>query len=117
MRAEFSKRTKVVVWNRSGGNCERCTAKLYPGKFHYHHVLEATLSGSAEVANCQCLCVACHSEITADHAPVIAKSNRVRAKHIGIRTKSRQSFPTNKNGPFRKKINGAVERRTGGVKP
>ena len=112
MRAEFSKRTKVIVWNRASGNCERCTAKLYPGKFHYHHVLEACFGGGDDVEGCQLLCVACHGEITADRAPVIAKSNRVRAKHIGAATKSRRSFPTNKNGKFRKKISGAVERRT-----
>ncbi len=87
MRAEFSKRTKVIVWNRAAGQCERCTAKLYPGKYEYeyHHVLEATFSGDPTPQNCQLLCVACHEEITADRAPVIAKSNRVRDKHIGIR--------------------------------
>ncbi len=110
MRIEFSKRTKLIVWNRCSGNCERCTAKLYPGKYQFHHVIEATMSGSSEVANCQCICVACHSEITADRAPVIAKSNRQRAKHIGARSK-RPSFPTNRNGLFRKRMNGQVERR------
>lgn len=84
-RAEFSKRTKIIVWNRAAGQCERCTAKLYPGRFEYHHKLEATFNGESTVENAQLVCIACHEEITSDRAPVIAKSNRVRAKYIGYK--------------------------------
>jgi hypothetical protein len=31
------------------------------------------------------ICRACHRHITSNRAPVIAKSNRVRAKHIGVK--------------------------------
>jgi hypothetical protein len=85
MRAEFSQRTKVIAWVRSGGNCEGCTAKLYPGKYEFHHRLECAFAGTSELDNLQVLCVACHSAITGKRAPVIAKSNRVRAKHIGVK--------------------------------
>jgi hypothetical protein len=43
---------------------------------------------------------------------LIAKAKRIRAKHLGIKTrKTRSSFQTNRDGPFRKKLNGTVERR------
>jgi len=83
--AEFSRRTKVIGWIRCGGNCEGCTANLYPGKYHFHHRLERAFEGTAELENLQVLCIACHSAVTGLRAPVIAKSNRVRAKHAGIR--------------------------------
>lgn len=66
---------------------------------------------SAELQNCIVLCRACHSTITRQRAAVIAKSNRVRAKHLGLRRSERPSFATNKDGPFKKRMNGTVERR------
>ncbi len=111
MRQEFSKRTKLVVWNRTGGRCEQCTAALYPGRFEYHHAKEATFDGDGSVANCTLLCRNCHAAITSKRAQVIAKSNRVRLSHIGGRPKKR-SFPTNRNGKWRKRMDGTVERRT-----
>ncbi len=110
MRAEFSKRTKHIAWVRAGGNCEQCTAKLFPRKYEFHHQKECAFSGNAELDNCIVLCRNCHSAITKKRAAVIAKSNRVRSKHIGVRSK-RPSFPTNRNGLFRKRMNGQVERR------
>ena len=82
-RREFSAKTKLAAWQRSGGNCEICTSKLYPGRFEYHHAKENTFGGEPTLANCQLLCIACHSKITRKRAAAIAKSNRIRNREIG----------------------------------
>jgi hypothetical protein len=110
-RAEFSKTTKFVAWQRAKGHCEQCTAKLFVGQYEYHHDLEDAFNGGNNLSNCVVLCKTCHGAITKSRAPIIAKSNRVRAKHIGIKRR-RSSFATNKSGPFKRRMDGTVERRT-----
>jgi len=85
MRREFSKRTKLVCWNRAGGQCEKCTAKLFHGNVEYHHIKECAFDGGDTPENCQVLCRTCHRKITGQRAAVIAKSNRQHAKNAGIR--------------------------------
>lgn len=108
-RAEFSKSVKLQAWQRSNGQCEQCTARLYPGKTEYHHGKECTFGGEAALENCVVLCGACHSEITRERAGVIAKSTRIRNRHIGIKRPSR--FPGSKDSGLKKKLNGEVVRR------
>jgi 5-methylcytosine-specific restriction protein A len=90
-RREFTKAIKLAAWKRCGGHCEGCTAKLYPGRIEYHHKTEDTFGGEPTLENCSVLCIACHGAITGERAKVIAKSSRVRAKHLGIKRK-RQGF-------------------------
>jgi 5-methylcytosine-specific restriction enzyme A len=109
-RREFSKAVKVAAWKRCKGHCEGCTAPLFRGRFDYHHDKEDTFGGEPTLENCKVLCDNCHLPITRARARVIAKSNRVRNRHIGIK-RQRSSFATNKDGPFRKRMDGTVERR------
>ena len=108
-RAEFSKSTKLKAFVAARGLCQECGIQLRSGNVEFHHDKECTYGGDAKLDNCVPLCKNCHKAITKKQAPVIAKSNRIRAKHLGIKRKS--SFPTNKTGPFRKRMDGTVERR------
>ena len=110
MRQEFSKRTKLLAFQASGGRCQKCTARLMTRRIEYHHDTECAFGGTATLDNCVVLCTGCHADITGERAAVIAKSNRVRAKHLGIR-RSRSSFATNRDGPFKKRMDGSVVRR------
>ena len=90
MRREFSKQVKLAAWQRCRGYCENCTAKLFVGKFEYDHRSPAAISEDNSLFNAQVFCTACHDKKTREHdVPAIAKSNRVRARHIGIKRKSR----------------------------
>ena len=109
-RREFSKAVRLARWQQCGGFCEWCDAKLYVGKFEYHHDVEDTFGGKPDFDNCRVLCTACHSRVTRARARVIAKSNRVRAKHLGLKPK-RSSFSTNRDSPFKKRMDGTVVRR------
>lgn len=85
-RREFPPKVKVAAFERAGSFCEGCTGRLYPGKFDYDHIQPAAFGGEPTLENCKVLCVACHSEKTGTQdIPAIAKSNRVRRRHVGIK--------------------------------
>lgn len=98
MRQEFTKATKLDAFTRSGGRCQCCTAKLFAGNIDYHHDTECTYGGGNDIGNCIVLCRACHSAITRKRAAVIAKSNRIRSKHIGIKRAGRTMAGRRFNG-------------------
>lgn len=109
MRQEFTKATKLAAFGRAQGRCELCTARLFPGNTEYHHRKECAFEGGATLENCAAICRTCHSSITGKRAAVIAKSNRVRNRHIGIRKPSQ--FQAARDKPWKKKISGEVVRR------
>lgn len=111
-RREFPTKVKVAAFQRAAGRCENCTAHLIAGKFEYDHRLADGLGGEPTLDNCVVLCRACHSAKTATHdVPMIAKSKRVHAKHIGARQPSRHVIAGSKRSLFKKKLDGSVVRR------
>lgn len=89
MRQEFSTKVKVAAFERAAGSCQRCSAKLFPGNVEYHHDIPAYFDGPNTLENCVCLCRTCHRALqTPKDQKVIAKSRRVRAKHVGAKRKS-----------------------------
>lgn len=90
-RTEFPKKVKLAAWERAGGRCEKCGAKLFPGKFDFDHAKPDAFGGEATLANCSVLCTACHDTKTfTEDIPRIAKADRVRAKWLGVRPKSKR---------------------------
>jgi 5-methylcytosine-specific restriction enzyme A len=86
MRAEFSRATKLLAWRRARGHCEHCGALLAGKVPHYDHINPAAFDGGNNLSNCQVLCVNCHDGKTSKQdVPAIAKSNRIRSRHAGIR--------------------------------
>lgn len=85
-RQEFPAKVKLAAWERADGHCERCTAKLYPGKYRYNHRIPDALGGQPTLDNCEVLCIACdHPQTYQKDIPAIAKSKRVRQRNAGIR--------------------------------
>lgn len=88
-RREFSRATKRQAFERANGRCEKCTAKLFPGKFAYDHILPDQFGGEPVLSNCQVLCDNCHGEKTFRHdIPAIRKSDRQRDKFSGAMMRS-----------------------------
>jgi hypothetical protein len=90
-RLEFAGKVKDQAFARSGGRCENkaCGALLTVGKYAYDHILPAALGGKPTLANCQVICLACHTAKTSkEDVPRIRKADRQRRKHIGATTKS-----------------------------
>ena len=91
-RREFPPSVRVAAFERCGGKCDHCTAKIIGGQAHYDHRVPDALGGEPALENCQVLCRTCHGLKTAkEDIPRIAKSKRVKARHINAREK-RSSF-------------------------
>jgi hypothetical protein len=54
---EFSPEIRRIVWERSGGMCERCHARRIA---HLHHAVYRSQGGTGEIANAIGLCIPCH---------------------------------------------------------
>ena len=122
MRSEFSKQTKRAALKRSGKLCEavgsvyglepgqRCNAPLSHGVEFDHYPVPATERDSDGLENCVACCPTCHGIKTRHFdIPVQAKTKRVSDAHLGVTKKS--GFATNRNGQFKKKMDGTVVRR------
>ncbi len=109
MRTEFPKKIKVLAFKRANGRCESCSAPLFPTKFEYDHRLADTFGGEPTLENCEVLCTNCHDAKTyRSDIPAVAKSNRVRAKHIGAKAKTRRPLPGSKDSGWKRKLDGSV---------
>lgn len=84
MRREFPAKVKALAFERCHGACETCTRRLFPGDIHYDHRIADGIGGEPTLENCQVLCKSCHAiKTNKSDIPTIAKSKRVRRKHIG----------------------------------
>ena len=112
MRKEFSKKTKLERFKFCGGKCEACDVKLTPATgIEYDHDKPAAFQGDNSFSNCRCYCRNCHGTKTGkEDIPAIAKSNRTRAKYVGIKRHSSRPIPGSKASGVRKRMNGRVEK-------
>ena len=107
---EFSQRTKIKAWERAGGRCDKCGHKIQVSERRvFDHIVPDALKGLNDLDNCQVLCGPCDKAKTKKDVQMIRKADRQKAAYIGA--KPRSSFPANRNGKFRKRMNGKVELR------
>ena len=123
-RREFPQSVKLKAWERSGGNCEGCSTKLFPGKFQYDHTNPDASGGKPTLDNCKVLCSgdkdSCHYKKTygtkstklGSDVYEIAKGKRLKRKHDDPK-KSKHKWPKRSmnNARFKKKLDGTVERK------
>jgi 5-methylcytosine-specific restriction endonuclease McrA len=92
-RDEFSSKTRMAAYERSGGHCEEpgCGLPFSPSNpVEYDHEIEAYYGGTNDLDNCKAKCRSCHKVKTSERAAVIAKSRRLLKKQAGLtRTKKR----------------------------
>lgn len=87
-RDEFPPDVKLSAWDRRKGHCEKCTAKLFPGKYHYDHIKPCGLGGKGTLDNCQVICTNCHGIKTTKDRKPMNKADMQRERHAGIRKTS-----------------------------
>lgn len=108
-RTEFSNKTKAASFDRCKGNCEKCQVRLSVGKYRYDHIVPDWMGGDNSLENCQVICLSCDKPKTSKDQTDIAKTKRIRNKHLGI--KKRSSFACSKDSKWKKKMDGTVVRR------
>lgn len=91
-RREFPAKVKIAAFERANGRCENCGNVIRYGAQYDHRVPDA-VGGEPTIDNCQVLCRNCHGAKTAkEDVPAIAKTKRVRNKHINATDKRRGGF-------------------------
>lgn len=110
-RLEFTRSTKLAAWERSGGSCEGCGRKLFPGdRREFDHRIPDGLRKDNGLENCQVLCGPCHDEKTPGDSRQISKAKRVKAKHEGA-FRPKATLPGGKASGWKRKISGEWVRR------
>lgn len=123
-RREFSKETKRLAFERSGGVCEchlvpwlfpdPCGCALGDGNTFYEHIDPTRISDRNDLDNCAVLTKTCWRIKTAQHdLRVIARVRKREDRAHGIRPDS--SLPGARRDPFKIKLAGrqVVSRLTG----
>lgn len=120
-RLEFDKKTKIEMYKRAGGpedlRCEAkdCGVRLRGKPFHYDHIIEEWerediargLREPLTADDGQVLCVPCHNEKSAVKTGERAHGKRIVAKAARAENK-RSSFRTNRDSPYKVKMDGTV---------
>ncbi len=133
-RAEFSRKTRRLAWERANGMCEgqievpfepiaemgkwlqpktvfrRCNFPIDLGLFHYDHIIPDWMGGDNNLSNCQVLCRLCHAKKTAVDVGAIAKAKRIQDRRSKSLT-SKRPMPFGRGSKFKRKMDGTVVRR------
>lgn len=121
MTVPFSKPVKRAALKRAANQCEavgrmygldpgkRCGAALGYG-FDFDHIILHANSGDSSLENCAVVCRQCHKHKTTKHdTPMAAKTVRLQDKNAGI--KKRSTWPTGRNGPLKRTLDGRTVAR------
>ena len=103
-----------------GGRCRSCGDKLKPDQIIDEHLNPLDSCGSNDLENRALFCTGCAREKTVDDNAASIHGRRVRGE-IGQKRRrelrrtsprsQQSSFPTNRDGRWKKKLNGRVVRR------
>ena len=105
-------RVRVRVFDRFDGRCQcGCNRKIFVGEaWDCEDEIAIINGGERRESNLRPFLREHHHAKTREDVAIKSKTYRKRAKHIGAK-RNRPSFATNRNGPFRKRMDGTVERR------
>jgi 5-methylcytosine-specific restriction enzyme A len=111
-RRRLSTRERLDLFLAARGHCQRCGWALTPGtRWEVDHVIPLALGGRDATDNMQVLCAPCHGGKTrARDVPAIAKTARMRARHLGARLPQRP-MPGGRHSRWKKTVDGRVVER------
>lgn len=110
--AKIPARVALRVFEREGGICYLSGIKIRPGmKWELDHRIALINGGEHRESNLFPVLKDKHREKSKDDVALKSKIARVRAKNLGIARPKRSSFPTNRDGKFKRKMNGEVVER------
>jgi len=112
-RQIFSTSFRLNLFLKRKGTCTSCSQKIDAGKaWDIDHILPLSLGGTNEPNNLQILCKPCHrSKTSQSDIPRIAKTKRLKARHLGARSPSTRPIPGSRRSPWKRKFDGSVVRR------
>lgn len=110
-RKPLTRKQRAEAHDLHGGICCVCLQPIAPGEpFIDEHIIPLALGGTNKPDNRGIAHIQCAKIKTKRDQKVIAKSIRVRAKHLGARKRTSRPIPGSKASGIRKRMNGCVER-------
>ncbi len=111
-RRSFTTYQLLCIFDASGGRCHWCGVKLRVGEaWTPDHVARLADGGPDSLANIKPIHRRCHLDKNAQEAAVAAKADRTAARHWGIERPPARPFPGSRASPWKKKLDGTIERR------
>ena len=112
-RPTFSTSFRLNLFLMRKGLCAACTQKIDAGKaWDIDHILPLAMGGTNAPENLQILCRSCHrSKTTQSDIPRIAKTKRLKARHLGASAPSTRPIPGSRRSLWKRKMDGSVVRR------
>ena len=112
-RPTFSTSFRLNLFLMRKGLCAACAQKIDAGKaWDIDHILPLALGGTNAPDNLQILCRPCHrTKTTHSDVPRIAKTKRLRARHLGASAPSTRPIPGSRQSLWKRKMDGSVMRR------
>ena len=110
-------RVKVRIWQRScdwyhgSPSCACCGLPILVPMIEFDHIVAICNGGENRESNIRPVHLWCHREKTRADMQRKAADYRKRRKHVLGRKQTRSSFQTNRAGPYKRKIDGTIERR------
>jgi len=111
MRKRRTKSQRIRTFDNARGICCICKLPIDPVRDRWieEHVKPLWLSGADDDTNIKPAHQNCAIQKTIGEATVRAKTDRVRARHLGIRKPSKWAY--GKNSRLKKKVSGEVVER------
>lgn len=107
-RVRLSVRKRAELFRDRNGICHICGGKISVGEaWEVEHPTPLEMGGADDDSNWQLAHVKCHKLKTAKDMATIAKSNRVRARHMGFK-RSAYRWGYGKGDRWKKKVSGEV---------
>lgn len=112
-RQFFSTSFRLNLFLKRKGTCASCYIKIDAGKaWDIDHILPLALGGTNEPENLQILCKPCHqSKTSQSDIPRIAKTKRLKARHLGARSPSTRPLPGSRRSLWKRKLDESVVQR------
>lgn len=111
-RKSLSRSQRVRVFDSAAGVCHLCGQRIQVGQpWDVEHVKPLHMGGADEPSNMRPAHVHCHRIKTSGEATIRAKTDRVRAKHIGAKRQATRPMPCSRTTNFKRRFDGTVVRR------
>lgn len=105
-------RVRARVFLDKKGLCHKCGRKILTGEtWTCEHLIAIINGGQNREANLDLTCCNCLRAKNSEDMAIKSKVARVAKKHLGL-SKSKNPLPGSKASPWRRRMDGTVERRT-----
>jgi 5-methylcytosine-specific restriction endonuclease McrA len=109
MRKRITSKMRIEIFEREKGICHFCNLKISAGEeWDVSHEIPLEMGGEDGGLNLRAAHRSCHRHHTSTvDIPRIAKTRRMKAKHIGA-VRSKTPLPAGKWSKWKKKLDGSV---------